>query len=466
MIRTAPAYVVPTRAALAAARAALYRARPIFLVNGPVKLSLGTFPGDFPAAAHTALRAHGRWVRRLARDGCWTITMAATTAGSSVRFSARVRRAVRTRGSACCLIDRAVRLTAKESGTRKRRESVLPIKENTMTTKPTTKAASPATAAEQPVPATPTAPAGFVIEVGAGAAPVDEGAYGALIAAVIDLGVQQPPPGGKGVPRRQLAVGFELLGATSAGVDLPEPPVMFRRYTLSFGPKAELPKLLRAVLLREPVPGERLSPAAWIGKAVTVTVEHTQRMDGSTSARVASLTRNLGEGVTAAHGRAVAVPRLRVGGAARWRRWPSRGPCTSRPRGRRSPRTTTPTCRVTPCSRSHWKTCARLAGPPRWCRFARARSCPAVPASVRWAGRHATTRTPSSPPRKRPAVVRGAAQPHRRGGARLRRGGPNRRRGGRGTQHRLGAARAGAAALQGGDYALRGGLPDRGYRRW
>ena len=74
MIRTAPAYVVPTRAALAAARAALYRARPIFLVNGPVKLSLGTFPGDFPAAAHTALRAHGRWVRRLARDGCWTIT--------------------------------------------------------------------------------------------------------------------------------------------------------------------------------------------------------------------------------------------------------------------------------------------------------------------------------------------------------------------------------------------------------
>ena len=277
-----------------------------------------------------------------------------------------------------------------------------------MTTKPTTKAASPATAAEQPVPATPTAPAGFVIEVGAGAAPVDEGAYGALIAAVIDLGVQQPPPGGKGVPRRQLAVGFELPGATSAGVDLPEPPVMFRRYTLSFGPKAELPKLLRAVLLREPVPGERLSPAAWIGKAVTVTVEHTQRMDGSTSARVASLTRNLGEGVTAAHGRAVAVPRLRVGGAARMgadghRGGPARhGHAGAGRRVRRRRRAA-----VTPCSRSHWKTCARWAGPPRWCRFARARSCPAVPASVRWAGRHATTRTPSSPPRKRPAVRSG-----------------------------------------------------------
>ena len=57
------------------------------------------------------------------------------------------------------------------------------------------------------------------------------------------------------------------------------------------GPKAELPKLLRAILGREAAPGEKLSPAEWIGKPVTVTIEHAQRTDGGMSARVASVTR-------------------------------------------------------------------------------------------------------------------------------------------------------------------------------
>jgi hypothetical protein len=141
-----------------------------------------------------------------------------------------------------------------------------------------------------------TAPA-FTIEVGQGGAPVDEGAYPARIAAVLDLGIQAPPPGGKGAPRRQLAVGFELHGATTLDVEPEAPPVMFRRYGLSWGPKAELPKLLRALLGRDAAPGETLAPAEWIGKPVTVTVEHTARADGGTSARIASVTRCVAKGL-------------------------------------------------------------------------------------------------------------------------------------------------------------------------
>jgi len=131
----------------------------------------------------------------------------------------------------------------------------------------------------------------FVIEVGQGATPVDEGAYPARISAVFDLGIQAPPAGGKGVPKRQLAVGFELQGATCLDIELETPPIIFRRYGQSWGPKAELPKLLRVLLGRDAAPGEKLSPPDWIGRPVTVTVEHTQRTDGSTSARVASVTR-------------------------------------------------------------------------------------------------------------------------------------------------------------------------------
>jgi hypothetical protein len=139
--------------------------------------------------------------------------------------------------------------------------------------------------------APPVAASAFVIEVGQGATPVDEGAYSARIQAVFDLGVQAPPQGGKGAPRRQLAVGFELHGATCLDVEPETPPIMFRRYGLSWGPKAELPKLLRALLGRDAQPGEKLSPAEWIGKPVTCTVEHTQRTDGSMSARIAAVTR-------------------------------------------------------------------------------------------------------------------------------------------------------------------------------
>ena len=132
---------------------------------------------------------------------------------------------------------------------------------------------------------------GFIIEVGQGATPIDEGAFPARIAAVLDLGIQAPPPGGKGVPKRQLAVGFELQGATCLDIEPEAPPVMYRRFSVSWGGKAELPKLLRAVLGRDPAPGEKLPPGEWIGKPVTVTVEHTLRADGGTSARIAAVTR-------------------------------------------------------------------------------------------------------------------------------------------------------------------------------
>ena len=155
-----------------------------------------------------------------------------------------------------------------------------------------------ATHINTPAPAAKAPPAStFTIEVGQGGSPVDEGAYPARICAVLDLGVQAPPPGGKGAPRRQLAVGFEMQGATTLDAELETPPVMFRRYGLSWGPKAELPKLLRALLGRDAAPGERLSPAEWIGKPVTCTVEHTQRADGGTSARVASVTRCVAKGL-------------------------------------------------------------------------------------------------------------------------------------------------------------------------
>jgi hypothetical protein len=138
----------------------------------------------------------------------------------------------------------------------------------------------------------------FVIEVGAGALPIDEGALSARIASVLDLGVQPPMAGGKSTsPRRQLAIGFELNNATAGGIALDPPPTMYRRYNVVYGPKAELPKLLRALLARDPAPGEKLSPASWIGKPVLCVIEHTVRPDGGQSARISSVSRSSGEGV-------------------------------------------------------------------------------------------------------------------------------------------------------------------------
>ena len=108
---------------------------------------------------------------------------------------------------------------------------------------------------------------------------------------MFDLGIQAPPAGGKGMPKRQLAVGFELQGATCLDLEPETPPVIYRRFNLSWGAKAELPKLLRAILGREAAPGEKLSPAEWLRKPVTVTVEHVQRTDGGTAARIAGVTR-------------------------------------------------------------------------------------------------------------------------------------------------------------------------------
>jgi hypothetical protein len=82
-------------------------------------------------------------------------------------------------------------------------------------------------------------------------------------------------------------------------MEMPTPPVMYRRFNLAWGPKAELPRLLRALLGRDAAPGEKLAPAEWIGKTLTVTIEHTQRPDGTASVRIASVTRCTAKGLPA-----------------------------------------------------------------------------------------------------------------------------------------------------------------------
>ena len=93
---------------------------------------------------------------------------------------------------------------------------------------------------------------------------------------------------------------------------------MFRRYGLSFGPKAELPKLLRAVLGRDPKPGEQLAPAEWIGKPVSLTVEHSQRVDGSASARIASVTRCAAKGLPALAAEPMLYPGVALTALPEW----------------------------------------------------------------------------------------------------------------------------------------------------
>jgi hypothetical protein len=152
-----------------------------------------------------------------------------------------------------------------------------------------------------PKAAPATTPA-FVIEVGAGALPIDEGPFRARVKAVIDLGIQPAMAGSTSPPRRQLAVGFELHDTTSSRVAVDAAPVMYKRFNIVFGPRAELPKLLRALLGRDPAPGEKLAPASWINRPVLCVVEHQLRTDGAQSARIASVSKCGGEGLPKASG--------------------------------------------------------------------------------------------------------------------------------------------------------------------
>ena len=137
---------------------------------------------------------------------------------------------------------------------------------------------------QQPAP-------GIEFTVGEGVKIVDDGAYSARIAWVIDLGLQESMM--QKAPRRQFLIGFEVQGATCDGADFEERPILSRRYSMSWGEKAELPKLIRAVNGADPRPGETIRPAEWIGAPVTLIVEHKAREGGGVSARITSVTRNM-----------------------------------------------------------------------------------------------------------------------------------------------------------------------------
>jgi len=131
---------------------------------------------------------------------------------------------------------------------------------------------------------------GIEFTVGEGVKVVDDGAYSARIAWVIVLGLQESMM--QKAPRRQFLIGFEVQGATCDGADFEERPVLSRRYSMSWGEKADLPKLIRAVNGADPRPGETVRPAEWVGKPVTLIVEHKAREGGGVSARITSVTRN------------------------------------------------------------------------------------------------------------------------------------------------------------------------------
>lgn len=161
----------------------------------------------------------------------------------------------------------------------------------------------------RPVPPAPAASFSFVMP--AGNALIDEGVYSGYVCSAIVLGVQPPMAGGRSVPRLQIAIGFEVLGALAEGVEITPPPVMYRRYNVVNGPKATLPPLLRAILGRDVPHGETLVPANWIGKAVTVTVQHATKTDGSAGARIGAVMRCAVKGLPAM----TALPLLYPGAA-------------------------------------------------------------------------------------------------------------------------------------------------------
>jgi hypothetical protein len=130
--------------------------------------------------------------------------------------------------------------------------------------------------------------ASFEFTVGEGFRLADPGAYDALVLGFADIGVQ--PGFQDGPPARQVVVFFELLDATAEGEPISPRPVLSERYNpFASGPKAKISGLLRALLGASPKPGERIRPADWIGRPVSVLVEHKERGDGSAWARVANV---------------------------------------------------------------------------------------------------------------------------------------------------------------------------------